>query len=301
MQRQEFLRSTLTAAVLPVFSGVTDQFQLLTLSEASVANGLKTSLNAYSFNAALTKGTVSLDQLLEFCAAQNFEAVDITGYYFKSYPAPPPDSEIFAFKRKAHKLGVAISGTGVRNDFTTDDPAMLATHIAHVKAWIEVAAKLGAPVLRIFSGLTYPAAAERYRYTDKVLDAIRQCLPVAAAHGVILAMQNHFDFIRRAEEAISLVQTINSPWLGLVLDIGSYRGPEPFEDIRKSIPYAVNWQVKEQMYVNEKEQRTDLRRLFDIIKASGYRGYLPIETLGPGDPFEKVPVFLQQVRQAMNA
>jgi hypothetical protein len=36
-----------------------------------------------------------------------------------------------------------------------------------------------------------------------------------------------------------------------------------------------------------------------IIKESGYRGYLPIETLGEGDPKVKVPQFLNEVREAI--
>jgi hypothetical protein len=49
---------------------------------------LKTSLNAYSFNKVLSdhlKGSgkgMSLFELLDFCAEQNFDAIDPTGYYF---------------------------------------------------------------------------------------------------------------------------------------------------------------------------------------------------------------------------
>jgi hypothetical protein len=36
-----------------------------------------------------------------------------------------------------------------------------------------------------------------------------------------------------------------------------------------------------------------------IIKSSGYKGYLPIETLGEGDPKPKVTAFLAKVQKAM--
>ncbi|MHA4844336.1 sugar phosphate isomerase/epimerase family protein [Flavitalea antarctica] len=261
--------------------------------------GLKTSLNAYSFNDPLSKGSLRPEDLLKFCADHDIDAIDITGYYFKGYPEVPSDDVIFSFKRKALSHGIAISGTGVRNDFTSDDPELRQAHVRTVKAWIGVAAKLGAPVLRIFTGLKYPEAQQRARYLDMVLENIGQCLPEAKAHGVVLAIQNHHDFVRTSEETIAILKAVNSPWLGLVLDIGSYRGPDPFNDIEKSIPYAVNWQIKEKMYINGEEKETDLARLFKIIKSSSYRGYLPIETLGPGDPFKKVPVFLNSVRKAL--
>ncbi|RYG50581.1 MAG: sugar phosphate isomerase/epimerase, partial [Chitinophagaceae bacterium] len=193
----------------------------------------------------------------------------------------------------------AISGTGVRNDFTHQDAAIRLQHVQLVKSWIAVAAKLGAPVLRIFSGLEYPPAEDRNMMLDMLTRHINECLPVAKAHGVILAVQNHHDFLRTGDEVKELFHRIQSPWFGLVLDIGSYRGASPFEDIAKTIPYAVNWQIKEKMFVDGKEQATDLAKLYSLIRGSGYRGYLPVETLGPGDPFKKVPAFLKQFRAVM--
>jgi sugar phosphate isomerase/epimerase len=89
-------------------------------------------------------------------------------------------------------------------------------------------------------------------------------------------------------------------WFGLILDIGSYQKGDPYEQIKRTIPYAVNWQLKENMFENGKEVKTDLKKIFKIIKESGYRGYIPIETLGKGDPKEKVAVFLEEVRSALN-
>ena len=50
---------------------------------------IKLALNAYSFNDMLTgnrqkdnKPTLTLPELLDWCATQNIDAVDLTGYYF---------------------------------------------------------------------------------------------------------------------------------------------------------------------------------------------------------------------------
>jgi len=47
------------------------------------------------------------------------------------------------------------------------------------------------------------------------------------------------------------------------------------------------------------EVPTDFINLFKIIKDGGYRGYLPLETLGAGDPYQKVPVLLENLRKAL--
>src|ERR1041384_8432010 len=75
------------------------------------AKGLKTSLNVYSFNKSLTDGSMSIDELIEFCSATGFDGVDITAYYFKGYPNVPPDDYLFDIKRKAFKAGLEITGT----------------------------------------------------------------------------------------------------------------------------------------------------------------------------------------------
>src|SRR5215472_2046454 len=113
-------------------------------------------LNAYSFNAPLRAGTMTLEDVIHYCAQHSIDAVDPTGYYFPGYPKIPSDEAIFRLKRTAHLNGVTLSGTGVRNDFAVADREARKRDVQMVKEWIEVAAKLGAPVIRVFSGARQP-------------------------------------------------------------------------------------------------------------------------------------------------
>ena len=277
------------------------------ISGASAAGGisspkrkLKVSLNAYSFNKPLSEGRMTLMDLLEFCADHDIDGVDLTGYYFPGYPEVPPDGYLYELKRRAFRLGVDISGTGVRNDFTHPDAAKRADDIRRIQKWIVAAAKIGAPVIRIFSGNTKYQEAEREAILDRMTGEMLQCVESGKKNGVIVAVQNHNDFLLNADQTIEIIKKVSSPWFGLILDIGSFRGPDPYEEIARCLPYAVNWQIKENVYPGGKEEKTDLEKLFGLIRASQYRGYLPIETLGPGDPFEKVPVFLKEVKAALS-
>lgn len=260
---------------------------------------LKVSLNAFSFNDPLTKSKMNLDELLEFTAATGFDAIDLTGYYFPGYPNVPSDEYIFRLKRKAFLLGLDISGTGVKNDFTDPDENKRKSDIKMVKSWIEVAAKLGAPVIRIFSGVQSPKDFSWEQVTEWMVKDFGECAEYAKKYGVIVAIQNHNDFIKTADQVEAIIKKVNSEWFGLILDIGSYRSGDPYKQIAQTARYAVNWQIKENMYINGAEVKTDLDKVFAIIKASGYNGYLPIETLGAGDPKLKVPVFYKEVRKAL--
>jgi sugar phosphate isomerase/epimerase len=301
MSNQLHRRQFLTAlAAIPVITPAGIKFATSPLDHFSPgADRLKTSLNAYSFNDALTKGEMTIADMLDFCANAGFDGVDITGYYFNGYPQVPTDDYLFSIKRKAFSLGIGISGTGVRNDFTIADKTKREQEIVLVKNWIEVAAKIGAPVLRIFAGTQKNEGISPEQVTEWMLKDIQTCVDYGKQHGVIIGIQNHNDFIQTADQVIKIIKAINSEWFGLILDTGSYRQSEPYGEIEKSIPYAVNWQVKEKIWVNGAEVETDLERLMKIIKASGYKGYLPIETLGAGDPKIKIPALLDKLKKAL--
>ncbi|MDB5246787.1 MAG: Sugar phosphate isomerase/epimerase [Segetibacter sp.] len=301
VERRNFLKSVVVSPAL-IASGIlsgTPPSQASYNKRSETGSKLKTSLNAYSFNEPLKNGSMKLEDLLDFCAANNFDAVDLTGYYFPGYPNVPPDEYIFNLKRKAFLLGLDISGTGVRNDFTNPDAAKRKEDIILIKNWIECASKLGAPVIRIFSGTQNPPGYSWTQIKTWMVKDINECVEHGKTHGVIVAVQNHNDFIKTADEAQNIIESVNSAWFGLILDIGSYRRGDPFKQIEQNAKYAVNWQIKENLYVDGVEQKTDLKKVISIVKASGYRGYLPIETLGEGDPKIKVPRFLAEVRKAI--
>jgi sugar phosphate isomerase/epimerase len=261
---------------------------------------LKLSLNAFSFNGPLTEKKMTLDQLLEVCADIGFDGIDITAYYFPGYPKVPSDEYLYRIKRNAFRLGLDITGTGVRNDFTHPDKSKRIEDIKLVKNWIDAASKLGAPVLRIFAGTQNPKAYTRAQVLDWMIPDIQECINYGQQKGVIVAIQNHNDFILTADHAIEFIEKINSEWFGLILDTGSYRVHDPYDEIAKSAKYAVNWQIKENVFLDGAEKEADIPKLIEIIKASGYRGYIPIETLGSGDPKPKVVHLFNLVRKAMN-
>lgn len=297
--RRDFVKSLMIVPALSSAITENKDEKSLSLEDKSKRSKLKTSLNAYSFNAPLTDKSMNLDDLLDFCADQNFDGVDLTGYYFPNYPQVPSDEYIYHIKRKAHLLGLEITGTGIRNDYTNPDPEKRKADVQMIKQWIEVAAKLGAPVIRVFSGVIRPKEYTWNQIATWMVKDIRECVEYGQKHGVIVAIQNHNDFIQTADDVIKIMKMVNMEWFGLILDIGSYHQGDPYTQIAQTVQYAVNWQVKENIFVDGVEVKTDLKRLFKIIKESGYRGSLPIETLGKGNPKEKVSKFLKEVQQAL--
>jgi len=294
MERRHFIQ--LAAAGIP--TAFFPFGKTIAIMPSALPPKVKISLNAYSFNRPLLAGEMNINDMLDFAAQLGFEGVDITGYYFTGYPAVPSDNTIYHVKRHAFKLGIEICGTGVRNDFTLPDASKRAAEKKHVKEWIEVASKLGAQTLRIFAGgRGVPEGYTWEQTADWMAADIRECADFAGSRGIMLALQNHWDFIKTADHVLNIFKKINHEWVGLMLDIGSFRSADPFAEIEKTIPLAITWQVKEEMFMDNQSVKTDLDKLKKIIEASAYRGYLPIETLGEGDPKQKIAYMYQEVKK----
>jgi sugar phosphate isomerase/epimerase len=289
MQRRSALAFLLAS---PLVSGV----KFAKSPIPSPSKRLKISLNAYSFNAPLMAHTISVEQMMDFCVNNGIEGLDLTGYYLPGYPQVPSDEYLFSLKRKLHQIGLELSGTGCRNDFVFANKSDRDREIQLVKNWVDATAKLGAPVLRVFAGKSDLPGYSWTQISNWVVEALIECVEYASKKGIIIGIQNHNDFIKTADQVIDILQRVNSPWCGLILDVGSYREKEVYTEIEKSIPYAVNWQLKETVFSGKTEMPIDLKKTFDLIRASNYRGYIPIETLRKGDPASIVPEFLAQVK-----
>jgi sugar phosphate isomerase/epimerase len=187
----------------------------------------------------------------------------------------------------------------VRNDFTISDPADLKAQVQLVKDWVEVTEKLGAAFVRVFSGPRIPEGSSFDQVLKTMIPAFQECAEDGKRHGVIVALQHHDDFLKTADETIRVVQAVNSDWFSVVLDVGSLRQADPYNEIEKLLPFACTWQIKEMVYVNGKATPIDLAKIRAVIDKVGYRGFVPFEALGQGNP-DEVTAFLEKVRWAMS-
>lgn len=280
---------------------------------------LKPALNVFSFlellNANLkdSKSGIDLFGVCDFAAKLNMDAVDLTGYFSPGYPTAPDDRFVNRIKRHTQRLGLDISGTGVRNDFATADKDARAAGVKLTKEWSEVAARLGAPVIRVFAGPQPPhkdwqtasGGAKREDVEAWMAESLRACAEHGEKFGVQVAVQNHGDFLSSGPEHLSLLKRVDHEWCGALADTGKYLTEDPYVDIKMMVPHATNWQIKETLGSSTNSPPTDYKKLVRIIHDGGYRGYLPIETLSMGrknyDPASEVARVLTELRAAIAA
>jgi sugar phosphate isomerase/epimerase len=278
-------------------------------SQKKLSEELMPAVNAYSFSDLLEarnnrdkQQVFSLFNLLDWCATQDIKALDPTAYFFPTYPDVPSDEYLENFKNYAAKLGIAISGTGIRNNFASPDSSVRSDGVQLAKKWIIAASKMGAPVIRVFAG-EIPKDYEWEEVAGWMIECYKELASYGALYGVKIGIQNHGDMLQTAEQCIYVLKQVDSEWVGLIVDTGSFKTEDPYKDIAAVVPYAINWQVKESVLGLGSEITTDYKRLVKVVKEGGYKGYFPVETLlvrgKPYDPFVLVPGMLTELKKAI--
>ena len=262
------------------------------------AHRVQYSVNAYSFNDELRSGEMDFFDMMEFAADIGLNAVDLTAYYFSSYPNLPGKPEIFALKKRALELGLNISWTGVRNNFVTADNEARVTDREMIKDWLAVSSSIGSSILRIFTGRNIPDGYTKDQVKEWLVKEYILCAQYGEETGVIAALQNHNEFLFTADEVIDILERVDSEWFGLILDISGLRTTDdPYAEAEKLAPYASYWFIKEHVYHNQVKRPIDMAKMAAIIKLQGYRGYISFESLSDGDPKKIIKKMLNEFKR----
>ncbi len=271
---------------------------------------LRLSLAAYSFRDYFKeldhqrdkdtepKRRIDMFDFIDYCATNGCDGAELTSYYF---PKDLTDAHLLQVKRHAFVRGISISGTAVGNTFTHSDPARRAKEIAHVKKWVDRAAILGAPHIRVFAGGTQ--SGQTLETAKKVcIETLEECGAYAATKGIFLGIENHGGIVADAKPLLEIVQAVKSPWVGINLDTGNFHTADVYGDIANCAPYAVNVQIKTEVSQKGQPKRdADLGRLVKILREAKYRGFVALEYEAKPDPYDVIPKILTELRTLMAA
>jgi sugar phosphate isomerase/epimerase len=261
----------------------------------------KFSLAAYSYRDLLqaknAKEKLTLEDFIDDCAKLGLQGTELTSYYFPENPTP---DYLRSLRQRCFLLGLDVSGTAVGNDFCFPAGEKRDAELAHVKRWVDHAAILGAPVIRIFSGHPHGTSVEEAH--KLAVSAIEECCQYAGQHGVMLALENHGGLTETAAGLLALVRDVQSPWFGVNLDTGNFHSADPYAELAQLAPYAVNVQVKVSMVPGgKKRERADFSRLAQIVRDAGYRGYIVLEFEENEAPREACRRYVDEMRAAFTA
>jgi sugar phosphate isomerase/epimerase len=296
-------RKLFTAASAAVCCG--SRFSVLTAADPPKRTGnplLKLSLAGYSFNRMfakrgtpeeIAKAEMNIEKFIEFCAAQGLGAAELTGYYFPKVITP---EYLLSIRAMTHRLGISISGTAIGNDFCLVEGEARQKQLAECREWIDYASMMGAPAIRIFAGKV-PSGDSEDAAIERCAAGVNESLKYAATKGVFLALENHGGITATPEQMMKIIDKIDtSPWFGVNFDSGNFQTDDPYRDLAKIAPYAVNAQIKASISINGKKQPADYVKIIEILKNAGYRGFVALEYEEAESPFEAIPKILETLR-----
>jgi sugar phosphate isomerase/epimerase len=239
---------------------------------------------------------IDLLDFVDFCGEQKC-AAEVTSYYF---PQPITDEFLLKLKRHAFVRGVPISGSAVGNTFTLQPGAARDKQIADVKKWIDHAALLAAPHIRIFAGAA-PKDLSKAEATKLAIEAIEECCDYAGKRGVMLGLENHGGIVAEPADLLAIVHAVKSPWFGINLDTGNFHTDDPYADLAACAPYAVNVQVKVEIKRRgaKASEPSNLKRIAKLLRDANYQGYVALEYESAEDPWKAVPRHLEELRAAL--
>jgi sugar phosphate isomerase/epimerase len=256
----------------------------------------KLSLAAFSYQQYLKGEQKSMDlfQFVDLAADLAVDGVELTSYYF---PADVNDDYLHRLRQHAFLRGLDVSGTAVMNDFCLPSGPEADKDIAHVRKWIDRAAELGAPTVRVLSGNWIQGTSDD-DLEARVVERINQLLPQARKRGVTLALENHGGGVTTTpQNLLRIVKAIQGPNFAVNLDTGNFHGPDPYVEIAETAPYAVNVQVKTEIRRQGKSKEpADLAKAIGILRQAKYSGYIVLEYNVSEDPMTAVPRYVKQLR-----
>jgi len=306
--RRRFLTHSLAASLgyvcLPVVS--------LLARDPIVREGkprLLLSLAAYSFRQYFQHGRgkndkpvpiekqIDILQFIDYCADNGCQGAELTSYYF---PENVTSEYLIKVKQHAFLRGVEVSGTSVGNNFAIKDAVKRNKQVADVKEWIDRAAILGAPHIRVFAGTA--DGAEKAEAKKYCIQAMEEACEYAGSKGIFLGIENHGGIVAEPDDLLEIVKTVKSPWFGINLDTANFHTEDPYADLARIAPYAVNVQMKAEIRAKGKAQEpADFQRLVKILRDANYQGYVALEYESPADPFEAVPGLLKRMKESFRS
>ena len=206
----------------------------LARAAAPSAKRIKLGISSYSYW-HFRDPKVSIEAVIDKTARLGVEGVDILHRQMDS----EDNGYLQKLKRHAFTNGVDLICLSIHQDFVDPDPVVRNKHIEHTKKCIDLAYRMGIPCIRLNSGRwgtikSFDKLMELrgkepllpgYTLDDGFkwcIDSIEKCLPKAAECGVMLALENHWGLTRTPEGLLRIVNAIDSPWLGLLMDTGNF-------------------------------------------------------------------------------
>jgi sugar phosphate isomerase/epimerase len=258
---------------------------------------------------------LDLPSFLKKAATLGYPAVELMGKRPHLSPLDIDDKAAGEIRQAAGHAGVEIATIAGYTNFTlgrdTEVPSV-EMQVAYVRSLAQLAYKLGAKIVRVFTGYATEVDGGG-RDWDIAVRAVRECAQIAADCGVLLGVQNHHDVGVGVDAYVEFLDDVDHPSCRAMFD--PWAPALHGEDLRACacrlaprmvqttladyvrlpryayLPGLVNYRRQDDMIraVPLGEGFVDLPAFFAGLKDGGFQGYVAYEMCSPlrGGPAEE--------------
>lgn len=269
---------------------------------------MKIGVSLYSFHNYASEDSLGIkgciDKVKEF-GAEGVDFVEVGGFEdINAYIAYAKDIGEYCRSVDIKPLCFCIGADFLNKDFDAE--------VERVKGMVDVAAAYGCPVMRHDATPGYPPEVKTGRSFDAVLPilskAYRLVTEYAETKGVKTCIENHGYFAQDPERVEKLINAVNHPNFGALVDIGNFACADADHNYAVGLmaPYAFHAHAKD---FHKKDGSLDfpgegwfmsrggnflrgsiighgnvpVRQCVQTLKRNGYDGFLTIEFEGMED------------------
>lgn len=238
----------------------------------------KISLAEWSLHRALfDKKMDHLDFIKAAKQEYGIEAVEYVNQFFKD--KAKDKKYLGEMKRRAGDLGVAsvlimIDGEGHLGD---PDEAKRRQAVENHFKWVEAAKFLGCHSIRVNAH----SEGNYEEQLDRAADGLRRLSEFGEKHEIGVIVENHGGLSSNGKWLVGVIKKVGNKWCGTLPDFGNFQDYDRYQGVEEMMPYAKAVSAKTHDF-DEKgnETHTDYRRMMQIVRDAGYRGYVGIEYEG---------------------
>ena len=303
MDRRKFIS---TAALAP-FAG---SF-LQSCGKINMNSNYKFAIATYSYW-HFREPKVTVQQVIDHASNLEVEGVDVLHVQMDN----ETPEYIRSLRTRAEDKNIELICLSIHQDFVDPDKEKRNKNIDHTKRCIDIAHDLGISYIRLNSGRWNTIESFDDLMANKgvepvlpgfteddgfkwCIDSINECLPHAEQADVVLALENHWGLTRTPSGLLRIVNSIDSPWLGVLMDTGNFL-EDPYEKLEEIAPQAVFVQAK--TYYGGGEWYTldlDYPRIAEILNKVNYKGYISLEFEGKEDANTGVPKSIELLKDLL--
>lgn len=278
-------------------------------------------VSSYSYS----QSSLDIFQVIKKAKEMGFDVIEFAGF-----PNLPEGETALSFaprvREACDEADIKVANYTIWADFINGSKGDLKAEIERVKDEVRVAEILGAPGMRHDSTWGWPASKKGARGFDDALpiliEGCRAITEFGAERGIKTMVENHGYFCQDSERVEKLVNGVDHPNFGVLLDMGNFLvvDEDPTEAVGRLMPYTFHVHAKDfhvksgngpspgqgwfmsrgGNYVRGAivgHGEVPILQVLKIMKNANFSGVLSIEFEGMEDPLKAIPIGLENLKR----